>query len=218
MPPEHLDAPSPATIIDTEPPTRPVRLRSVHERRERRAAEARERATAQRTPWLLRATVLTGLVAAIVVSLVRSGAGGPVQWLHLGTLPGASGASSVGAHAGTAVLRGSGPAGRARRACTVDYAIDARNTSRYAVTVTLTNAGSAPITGWRLRWSLPGGERLTRVWNAAVQVDEAGRTTAEDGGFDRQVAPGATVRFGFTVGPLRPAPRSAFDLDGVSCR
>lgn len=199
--------------VETEPPTRPVRLRSVHERRDRRAAEARERATSERTPWLLRATMLVGLVGAIVVSLVRSGASGPDHWWPFGSAPQAAAASSVGR--GAASLGADAGVGRA---CTVRYAIEARSTSRYLVTVTLANAGTAPIADWQLRWSLPRGERVTRAWNAAVEVDGVGRTVAEDAGFDRRIAPGAAVRFGFTVGPSRPTVRSPFDLGGVRCR
>ncbi|MFJ8001053.1 glycoside hydrolase family 9 protein [Streptomyces sp. NPDC096310] len=101
--------------------------------------------------------------------------------------------------------------------CAVTYRVDSTWSSGFTATVTVRNTSPAAVDGWTLGWTYAGGQRVTSAWSATV--GQSGATvTAKDAGWNRAIAPGGTVSFGFqaTVTGPNPAP-TAFTLDASAC-
>ncbi|MFC5927095.1 PHB depolymerase family esterase [Micromonospora vulcania] len=101
-------------------------------------------------------------------------------------------------------------------ACRVGYAVNAWNTGLTA-SITITNTGAAPVTGWALTFALPAGQRITTGWNAQY-APASGAVTASNVSYNATIAPNASVSIGFQAthegGAGRP---SSFALNGVAC-
>ncbi|GAA3201939.1 cellulose-binding domain-containing protein [Nonomuraea helvata] len=102
--------------------------------------------------------------------------------------------------------------------CDVTYASWAWN-SGMSTNLTITNTGSTPIRDWRLTFNFPdAGQRVTSGWSAAwSQTGTA--VTAGHPQWNSDIAPGQTLRIGFTGSSTgsNPAP-TAFYLNGARCR
>ena len=101
-------------------------------------------------------------------------------------------------------------------ACSVGYKANSW-TGGFTADVTVKNTGTAAISGWTLKWTFPGDQKITSVWNAkATQTGTA--VTATDLGYNGSLAPGASTGFGFqaTYGSANPSP-TAFTLNGATC-
>jgi Cellulose binding domain len=68
----------------------------------------------------------------------------------------------------------------------------------YSGQYTITNAGSAPVTGWTLAFTLPPGTSLTSLWDGSYTTS-SGRVTVVSDGWDATIAPGGTVAVGFVA-------------------
>src|SRR5262245_44327297 len=62
------------------------------------------------------------------------------------------------------------------RACTVEYTVNAWNTG-FTTNIKVTNGTSAAISGWRLVFTLPGGQTITSGWGASYSP-ASGQVTA----------------------------------------
>ncbi|MEV6607038.1 endo-1,4-beta-xylanase [Kutzneria sp. NPDC051319] len=100
--------------------------------------------------------------------------------------------------------------------CTVTDSVNAWNTG-LTESVTVTNTGSAAISGWSLAFTLAGGQTVTSAWNATISP-AGGQVTAKNVGYNGSVAPGASVSFGFqaTHTGNTSAPGD-FTLNGTRC-
>lgn len=81
------------------------------------------------------------------------------------------------------------------RSCSASASITSKWQGGYQGTVTVT-AGSAAITGWTVRWTLPSGETISQAWNGALSVDATGvtvRNLSWNGGLSARSA----ASFGF---------------------
>lgn len=101
--------------------------------------------------------------------------------------------------------------------CAVTYKNDNVWSTGFTATVTVKNTGSTTVDGWQLTWAYAGGQRVTSAWNATVTQDGTA-VTAHDADWNRGIAPGATVSFGFqgTHTGANPVP-TAFSLNGHAC-
>ncbi|MEU4425978.1 cellulase family glycosylhydrolase [Actinoplanes sp. NPDC024001] len=79
---------------------------------------------------------------------------------------------------------------------------------------TITNAGTSPITSWRVEFDLPAGTSVGSYWDALLTT--AGRhATFTNRSWNGTVAPGASVKFGFLgSGPGSP---TGCTLNGAPC-
>ena len=102
--------------------------------------------------------------------------------------------------------------------CRVDYVITTDWKSGFNANVTITNPGTAPISGWELTWTFPGNQMISTLWNgshsqsgAAVSVTNASWTATipANGG-------SVTVGFGASYSGANAQP-SDFALNGVAC-
>lgn len=67
--------------------------------------------------------------------------------------------------------------------------------------VTVANTGSAATTGWRVSWTLPGGQSISQLWNGKLTADGSVVTVANVD-YNGAIAPGATATFGLiATGP-----------------
>ncbi|RAJ46897.1 endoglucanase [Kitasatospora sp. SolWspMP-SS2h] len=87
----------------------------------------------------------------------------------------------------------------------------------FTADVTVKNTGSAAISGWTLRWTFPGDQKVTSAWNAKVTQSGAA-VTATDLGYNGTLAAGASTGFGLqaTYGSNNTTP-TAFTLNGTAC-
>jgi hypothetical protein len=71
------------------------------------------------------------------------------------------------------------------------------------VTVT---AGSSPINGWTVRWSLSSGQSITQLWNGTLSTSGS-LVTVANASYNGALAGGASTTFGFTAtgSPSTPA-------------
>ncbi|GAB3848047.1 PHB depolymerase family esterase [Dactylosporangium cerinum] len=105
-----------------------------------------------------------------------------------------------------------GPAG----GCRVSYTVNAWNTG-LTTAVTVTNAGTTPVNGWTLGFTLPSGQTVTSAWNATVSP-ASGAVTARNLSYNATIPPGGSTSFGFQANHSgntgKPA---AFTLNGSAC-
>jgi endoglucanase len=101
--------------------------------------------------------------------------------------------------------------------CDVTYKVDNAWNDGFTASVTIRNTSESRIDGWELTWSWPGSQRVTNAWNA--QVTQSGSAvTARAVDWNRQIAPGASVSFGFQgSGNGNASSPSAFKLNGSAC-
>ena len=100
--------------------------------------------------------------------------------------------------------------------CTVSDSVNAWNTG-LTESITITNTGAAPISGWSLAFTLAGGQAITSAWNASVSP-ASGQVTAKNLAYNGSVAPGGTVSFGFQATHTGDTSAPAdFTLNGTRC-
>ncbi|MER5726813.1 cellulose binding domain-containing protein [Streptomyces sp. NPDC002138] len=101
-------------------------------------------------------------------------------------------------------------------ACKVGYATNVWQ-GGFTADVTVTNTGSAPVSGWNLAFTLPTGQRITQAWNANVSPS-SGAVTAGNAAYNGQIPVGGQASFGFqgTYGGTFTKP-SGFTLNGSAC-
>ncbi|MFJ6463955.1 glycoside hydrolase family 9 protein [Streptomyces sp. NPDC091387] len=107
---------------------------------------------------------------------------------------------------------GAGPA----RSCRVTYSSHPWNTGS-TTTVTVKNTGTKAVTPWSLTWLLPGDQKLGHTWSA--ELAQYGRTvTAAPLSWNRTLAPGASVDFGFNSSVVGlAADPGTVKLNGRAC-
>jgi endoglucanase len=101
--------------------------------------------------------------------------------------------------------------------CAVTYKVDSVWSGGFTATVTVKNTGPAAVEGWQLTWSYAGGQRVTSAWNATV-TQRGADVVAQDAGWNRSIAPGATVGVGIqgSLSGSNPSP-TAFVLNTGAC-
>jgi hypothetical protein len=87
----------------------------------------------------------------------------------------------------------------------------------FTADVTIGNTGSTAVSGWTLKFSFPGDQKVTSAWNG--KVSQSGTAvTAADAGYNGGISPGASASFGFqgtwTANDSSP---TAFTLNGAAC-
>jgi hypothetical protein len=88
----------------------------------------------------------------------------------------------------------------------------------YSGQYTITNGGSAAVTGWTLSFTLPTGTTLTSLWNGSY-TDKAGQVTVTSDSWDATVAPGGTATVGFETESSGPAGQPTdCTINGASCQ
>ena len=90
--------------------------------------------------------------------------------------------------------------------CTATYAVTNSWPGGYQANVTVANNGSAPTSGWTVRWTLPSGQAISQVWNGTLAVSGSS-VTVTNASYNGGIAPGASTSFGLiATGSSTPAP------------
>ena len=88
----------------------------------------------------------------------------------------------------------------------------------YSGQYTITNPGTAAVSGWTLAFTLPPGTKLTSLWGGAY-TDDGGQVTVKSAGWDATVAPGQPVAVGFVTGSSGAAGQPAgCTINGAACQ
>ena len=101
-------------------------------------------------------------------------------------------------------------------ACRVTVTTSAWNTGLTA-TLSITNTGSAAISGWTLGFTLPAGQSITSGWSASYSP-AAGQVGARDVSYNANLAAGASTGIGYQATHTGDsgAP-TGFTLNGAAC-
>jgi hypothetical protein len=89
----------------------------------------------------------------------------------------------------------------------------------FTASVTVTNTGTATLTGWTLAFTFPAGQRVTDGWSATWnQPTGSANVTAVNMPWNGNLAPNASTGMGFNGSHTgsNPAP-AAFTLNGNTC-
>jgi poly(3-hydroxybutyrate) depolymerase len=101
-------------------------------------------------------------------------------------------------------------------ACRVTDTVDAWNTGLTS-NMTITNTGTAAISGWSLVFTLPGGQTITSGWNAGY-TPTSGQVTARNVSYNADIPAGASVSIGFQATHTgNTAEPGSFTLNGATC-
>jgi lysophospholipase L1-like esterase len=101
-------------------------------------------------------------------------------------------------------------------ACKVSDAVSAWNTG-LTENITVTNTSGAAVNGWRLSFTLPGGQTVTNAWNATISPS-SGAVTATNVSYNAAIPPGGNTSFGFQANHTgNAAAPTGFALNGVAC-
>lgn len=68
----------------------------------------------------------------------------------------------------------------------------------FVAEIVCTNAGSAPVTGWQICWTFPGGQQLTGGWSGNFSQSGA-NVTVTNAFYNATIAPGGSVMIGFSA-------------------
>jgi hypothetical protein len=94
--------------------------------------------------------------------------------------------------------------------CAARYEVTNSWPGGYQVLVTVRNDRGAGLSGWRVRWTLPAGHRITGLWNGTFTVDGS-TVTVENAAWNAKLDAEATTTFGLIAltqngsGDARPA-------------
>jgi hypothetical protein len=88
----------------------------------------------------------------------------------------------------------------------------------YTGQYTITNAGTAAVTGWTLAFQLPDGTSVSSLWNGSY-TDDTGQVTVTSDSWDATIQPGGSVSVGFVTSSSGQAGQPADCLiNGASCQ
>lgn len=79
--------------------------------------------------------------------------------------------------------------------CAVTASVNPWNTG-LTETIKITNTSSAAVNGWKLRFTLPGGQAITGGWSATYSP-ATGEVSARNVDYNAQIPPGGSVSIGF---------------------
>jgi hypothetical protein len=88
----------------------------------------------------------------------------------------------------------------------------------YSGQYTITNTGTSAATGWTLAFTLPGGTRLSSLWDGSY-TDEGGQVTVTNDSWDATIAAGGTATVGFVTSSSGQAGQpSDCTINGAACQ
>ncbi|WP_020523700.1 extracellular catalytic domain type 1 short-chain-length polyhydroxyalkanoate depolymerase [Catelliglobosispora koreensis] len=101
-------------------------------------------------------------------------------------------------------------------ACRVAYTVNAWNTGLTSA-ITITNTGSATVSGWSLVFTLPGGQAIINGWNATY-APSSGTVSARNVSYNATIAASGSVSIGFQATHTGDSGKPAsFTLNGIAC-
>jgi hypothetical protein len=101
--------------------------------------------------------------------------------------------------------------------CAVNYVRSSEWAGGVVAQVTISNTGTAPISGWTLGFTFPGDQKITNAWNATVTQTGAA-VSAANASYNPTIPAGGSVSFGFQASwHTSDANPMAFVLNQAAC-
>jgi O-glycosyl hydrolase len=188
-------------------------------------------------------TGTVGTAASVAIHATDSGSGQTLSYSATGLPAGLSISSSTGLISGTPTTAGtssvtvtardgtgasgsaaftwtvssSGGGGGGGGACTVVYTTQSQWAGGFVASVSITNGGTSPISGWKLAFTFPGDQKITTAWNgAATQSGESVSIANES--YNATIAAGGSTSLGFQgTWTSSDAIPTSFALNGTTC-
>ncbi|OPG01547.1 hypothetical protein B1L11_44285 [Microbispora sp. GKU 823] len=66
-------------------------------------------------------------------------------------------------------------------------------------------AGSAPVNGWTVKWTLSNGQTISQVWNGTLSTTGSA-VSVSNASYNGSLQPSASTTFGFLAGGTPSAP------------
>ncbi|HEV7897904.1 MAG TPA: lytic polysaccharide monooxygenase [Planosporangium sp.] len=83
--------------------------------------------------------------------------------------------------------------------CGASYSVTNSWADGFQADVTVRNSGSSAINGWTVRWTFPGSQTVTQLWNGSY-TQSGSQVTTKNASYNGSVAANGTTSFGFTGG------------------
>jgi cellulase/cellobiase CelA1 len=103
--------------------------------------------------------------------------------------------------------------------CKVNYTVTNQWSDGFGANIAITNTGSTAWNNWTLKFTFPGSQQVTQLWNGSVTQSGAS-VTITNSSYNAQVPAGAAVSpspgFNGSFTGSNPNPTS-FTLNGVAC-
>ncbi|MEW9532328.1 lytic polysaccharide monooxygenase [Microbispora sp. NPDC049125] len=80
--------------------------------------------------------------------------------------------------------------------CVATYKVSSYWSGAFQGEVTVRNAGTSSIGAWTVKWTFPGGQTITQIWNG-TQTTSGSQVTVHNVNYNGNLAPNATTVFGF---------------------
>ncbi|MDL4819512.1 cellulase family glycosylhydrolase [Actinomadura opuntiae] len=104
-----------------------------------------------------------------------------------------------------------------KASCKVAFTVQSAWDGGFNGQVTITDTGTAAVTGWKLAFAFPGAQKIAQGWSA-TWAQNGTDVTASNLDWNRTIGAGASVTIGFTAtGPSAGAMPDEFDLNGQAC-
>jgi hypothetical protein len=137
-------------------------------------------------------------------------------------IPVAAVAAIAAAVAGAVIARGPGTAtldaADSGGALTASYQAGTNWGTGYTGQYTITNGGSAAVTGWTLAFTLPAGTSLSSLWDGSY-TGRSGQVTVTSDSWDAAIAPDGSVTVGFvTTSPGQAGQPAGCTINGAPCQ
>ena len=82
--------------------------------------------------------------------------------------------------------------------CSAAYSVTNSWSGGFQGQVVVKNTGTGTLSGWQLKWTFPGNQAISSLWNGAYTQSGA-NVTVSNASYDGSLAPGATATVGFTA-------------------
>jgi O-glycosyl hydrolase len=181
----------------------------------------------------------TGTAASLQVHATDSGTGQTLSYSASGLPAGLSIASGTGLISGTPATAGtytvtvtatdgtrasgsatftwtiSGTGGGGT--CQVTYTTQSQWAGGFVAGVTIANTGSSPISGWTLKFTFPGDQKITNAWSG-TETQSGENVTITNASYNGTIAPGGNTSLGFQgTWANSDAVPTAFTVNGAAC-
>jgi chitin-binding protein len=80
--------------------------------------------------------------------------------------------------------------------CTASYTVTSSWAEGFQANMTVRNSGSSALNGWTVKWTFPGSQTVTQLWNGS-HTQSGSLVTAKNASYNGSIAANATTTFGF---------------------
>jgi cellulose 1,4-beta-cellobiosidase len=82
--------------------------------------------------------------------------------------------------------------------CSAAYSVTNSWAGGFQGQVVVKNTGSGTLNGWQLKWTFPGNQKISSLWNGGY-AQSGSNVTVTNTAYNGSLAPGATATVGFTA-------------------